>query len=73
MYQELLQKAKEISKNAYCPYSKFQVGACILYESGKKYEGCNVENASYGLSLCAERNAMSSAVDNRKKTKIVFL
>lgn len=70
MYQELLQKAKEISKNAYCPYSKFQVGACILYESGKKYEGCNVENASYGLSLCAERNAMSSAVANGEKTKI---
>lgn len=69
-YQELLNKAKEISKMAYCEYSKFPVGACILYENGKEYLGCNVENASYGLSLCAERNAMSSAIAQGEKTKI---
>ena len=67
---ELFEKAKNASKNAYCPYSKFPVGACILYESGKIYTGCNVENASYGLSLCAERNAMSSAINMGETTKI---
>ncbi len=67
---ELFKKAKDASNNAYCPYSKFPVGACILYESEKTYTGCNVENASYGLSLCAERNAMSSAISMGEKTKI---
>lgn len=69
-FQELLNKAKAVSKNAYCPYSKFAVGAAVLYESGRVYVGCNVENASYGLSLCAERNAMSSAIANDEKTKV---
>jgi len=69
-YIEMLQKAKEASKNAYCPYSNFPVGACVLYESGREYPGCNVENASYGLSLCAERNAISNAVAQGEKTKI---
>lgn len=67
---ELLQEAKKASKQAYCAYSKFPVGACVLYESGKKYQGCNVENASYGLSLCAERNAISTAIAQGEKTKI---
>lgn len=70
IYEKLLSKAKEISKNAYCPYSNFPVGACVLYESGNEYLGCNVENASYGLSICAERNAMSNAVSAGEKTKI---
>lgn len=70
MYQNLLKKAKEASKKAYCPYSNFSVGACILYDSGNEYEGCNVENASYGLSLCAERNAMSNAIAKGEKGKI---
>jgi len=69
-FQELLNKAKAVSKNAYAPYSKFPVGACVLYESGKVYVGCNVENASYGLSLCAERNAMSSAIASGETTKV---
>lgn len=59
--EELLESAKEVSKNAYVPYSKFHVGACALYDSGNTYIGCNVENASYGLCLCAERNALSTA------------
>ena len=70
IYQELLNEAKNISKNTYSPYSNFPVGACVLYESGNKYCGCNVENVSYGLSLCAERNAISSAITNNEKTKI---
>lgn len=70
MYRNLLQKAKEISEFAYCPYSNFKVGACILYENDKEYTGCNVENASYGLSLCAERNAISNAIAQGEKFKI---
>lgn len=70
IYQELLEEAKKISKNTYSPYSNFPVGACVLYESGNKYSGCNVENASYGLTLCAERNAISSALANGEKSKI---
>ncbi len=62
----LLKLACEAAQNAYAPYSKFQVGACVLYEDGSIYTGCNVENASYGLSLCAERNAMASAVADGK-------
>ena len=60
-YESLILKAKEALNNAYAPYSEFKVGACALFESGNTYVGCNVENASYGLSLCAERNALSSA------------
>jgi cytidine deaminase len=67
---ELLQLAKEVSNNAYCPYSKFPVGACALFESGNSYIGCNVENASF-TSLCAERNAISTAVANGEKTKLI--
>lgn len=69
-FENLLQAAKEASKNSYSPYSAFPVGAAVLYESGKIYSGCNVENASYGLSLCAERNAISNAIANNEGTKI---
>ena len=70
VYQELLENAKKISKNTYSPYSNFPVGACVLYESGIKYFGCNVENVSYGLTICAERNAIAQAIANGEKTKI---
>ena len=69
-YENLLQLAKQASKSSYSPYSNFPVGAAVLYESDKIYKGCNVENASYGLSLCAERNAMSTAISNNEGTKI---
>ena len=68
--EELMNIAKEASKNAYCPYSKFSVGACLLYENGNTYSGCNVENSSYGLSLCAERNAISTAIASGETSKI---
>ncbi|MBR1425195.1 cytidine deaminase [bacterium] len=61
-YEELMQKAEEVSKNSYSPYSKFPVGACLLTSSGKIYTGCNFENSSYGLTICAERNAVGSAI-----------
>lgn len=66
--EELLEFAKNASQNAYAPFSNFKVGASVLFESGKHYEGCNVENSSYGLSLCAERNAISTAVASGETT-----
>lgn len=71
--KELLELAKQASENAYSPYSKFEVGACALYESGNYYLGCNVENASYGLTLCAERNAISNAIAAGEKSTLVKL
>ena len=61
-YEELMEKAIEASKNSYSPYSKFAVGACLETDDGSIYTGCNFENSSYGLSICAERNAVGSAV-----------
>ena len=49
-------------KSAYAPYSKFPVGAAVLLSDGRIFTGCNVENASYGLTICAERNAIFAAV-----------
>ena len=54
----LVNEALEARNNAYVPYSNFKVGAAILTKDGKIYRGCNVENASYGLTNCAERTAM---------------
>lgn len=54
--------ARSASDNAYSPYSGARVGACVVDESGNIYSGCNVENASYGLTQCAERNAIAAAM-----------
>ena len=59
---ELLQVADAARKQAYARFSKFKVGAAIVTSDGRVYSGCNVENSSYGLSICAERNAVFRAV-----------
>jgi len=60
--EELLKLAAMASEKAYAPYSKFKVGAAILMDGGSVFKGCNVENVSYGLTICAERSAVFSAV-----------
>jgi cytidine deaminase len=60
--KKLIQASCDIRKQAHAPYSKFQVGAALLTASGKIFTGCNVENASYGLTNCAERTAIFTAV-----------
>jgi cytidine deaminase len=65
----LIQKARKAIKNAYAPYSGFKVGAAVLTDDGRIYTGCNVENASYGLTVCAERIAIFRAICDGK-TKI---
>jgi len=69
---KLLGRARAAMKRAYAPYSKFKVGAAVLLANGRIFTGCNVENVSYGLTICAERNAIFAAVTaSAKKPKIV--
>lgn len=63
----LKQKAKQAYDNAHAPYSNFHVGAAALTKGGNIVSGCNVENASYGLTVCAERNCLANAVVNGEK------
>ena len=64
---ELITAARNAAANAHCPYSKFHVGAAVQCEDGSVVVGCNVENASYGLTICAERNAIFAAIAQGKR------
>lgn len=66
-YDELLEQAKKAKEYAYVPYSNFRVGAALLGKSGKVYLGCNVENAAYGVTNCAERTALFKAVSEGER------
>jgi cytidine deaminase len=61
-WQALADAARDASTRAYCPYSRFAVGAAVRTADGRVFTGCNVENASFGLAICAERNAVFQAV-----------
>lgn len=65
--KDLFNLAKEAMKNSYAPYSKYNVGAVLLCKNGNVYKGCNIENASYSLTNCAERTALFSAIANCEK------
>lgn len=62
MLERLVDIARNVQRNAYVPYSGFPVGAAILADNDQIYTGCNVENSSYGLTMCAERNALASMI-----------
>lgn len=67
-------EALKAMKNAYAAYSDFHVGACVLGDDGRYYTGCNVENASYALTLCAERNAIGTMISGgAKKIKAIVI
>ncbi len=71
---KLLKAAVAVAKKAHAPYSKFYVGAALLTDKGEIITGCNVENASYGLTICAERNAIFAAVaKGQRKFKAIAI
>lgn len=66
--RKLIQNAIEARKFSYSPYSEYQVGACLITKDGKLYKGCNIENAAYGPTNCAERTAIFKAVSEGEKS-----
>lgn len=69
---ELIRRAIQAKETSYSPYSTFRVGAAVLTDDGEIFSGCNVENASYGLAICAERNAIfQMAFAGKRKIKVV--
>lgn len=64
MYNRLIKEAIKARENAYCPYSNFKVGAAVLFENNNIYSGCNIENASFGATNCAERTAIFKGVSD---------
>ncbi len=73
-YQELAKIAVQSKEKAYAPYSKFRVGAALLTNDGKVYQGANIENAAFGLTICAERTAVFQAVlDGEEKFEAIAI
>lgn len=66
-YNNIIKEAINQKENAYCPYSNFKVGAAILTSNGNIYGGCNIENSSFGATICAERSAISNALAHGEK------
>ena len=66
-YELLMNNAKEASLNSYSPFSRFAVGAAVMTSNGKIYQGCNVENSSFGLTICAERCAIFKAISEGER------
>ena len=62
--QRLIAEARRVAENSYSPYSHFRVGAVVVAADGSEYRGCNIENAAYGASICAEANAITNAAAN---------
>lgn len=62
--EEAIQRAEDVRRRAHAPYSQFRVGAVLVCKSGEMFVGCNVENISFGLTMCAERVALGSAISN---------
>ena len=70
--QRLIEAATKAIESAYAPYSQFRVGAALLTDTEEIVAGCNVENASYGLSMCAERNAIANAIIGNESDTMVI-
>lgn len=73
--EELIRAAMESREKAWCPYSNFKVGCALQTSTGDLFSGCNVENSSYGLAICAERNAIASMINagQREISQIVVV
>jgi cytidine deaminase len=74
--QDLIHRAQKVSQQAYAPYSNFYVGSALITQKGNVFVGCNVENAAYGSTICAERNAITAAIAEegpKMKIKVIAI
>ena len=73
-YTSIVKAAQKAKRNSYSPYSKFRIGAAVLTQSGKIFTGCNIENSSFSLTICAERTALFKAIsESQKKFKVIAI
>ncbi len=73
-YRSLILAASKVRENSYAPFSRFKVGAAVLTQTGRIYTGCNIENSSFGLTICAERVAIFRAIaDGERKFKAIAI